>query len=41
MSPQQDSKFSMRNNKNAVISAILRKGRQKDAGIFLIKRLET
>ena len=41
ISPQQNSTFWMKNNKNTVISAISKKSKQKDAGIYFIKRTWT
>ena len=34
VSPQQDSKFWIKNSKNTIISAILRKHSRKDAGML-------
>ena len=35
MSPQQDSRFWMKNNKHTVISTILRKRWRKDVGMLI------
>ena len=39
ISPQQNSTFWLKNNKN--ISAISKKSKQKDAGMYFIKRTGT